>query len=228
MKYDIMLVDIDDTLLDFSAAERFAFDAVHKKNGLIYCEEDYLFYHEANKTAWKALEKENLSLEELLSTRFETYVKARKPSVSPKELSAGYEDFLGQEFSLLNDDVLPTLEFISARARIYAITNGITKIQKNRIANSGVGKYLGGAFISQEIGKKKPSADFYDYIKSQIPDLNVETTLVVGDSMTADIPAARFGYHTCLVGDLNADISNYEIQPEFRFSSFSEVKELFK
>ena len=44
--------------------------------------------------------------------------------------------------------------------RIFGATNGITKIQTGRMANSGIKDYFEHVFISDEVGYQKPDKAF--------------------------------------------------------------------
>ncbi|MBP5308546.1 MAG: HAD-IA family hydrolase, partial [Clostridia bacterium] len=137
------------------------------------------------------------------------------------------ENNLGLNATLIDDDVLPTLEFLKTKAKIYAVTNGIKHVQLKRLEKSGIARFLDGKFISAETGYSKPSKEYFEYVESHIEGFVKDEALLVGDSMTADIPAAKFGYRTCLVAPYDKDISGYPVQPEYRVEKFSQIKKFF-
>jgi len=74
---------------------------------------------------------------------------------------------------------------------IYGATNGITAIQTGRMAHSDISPYFNHIFISEKMGTQKPEALFYEKIAEQIPDFDLSQTLMIGDSLTADIAGAN-------------------------------------
>ena len=228
MNYKFVLLDIDETVLSFTAAEKFAFDKTHKDNGVEYTAEDFLFYKSINDALWKDFEKGRISAAEISNGRFAKYIKERKINVDHEKFRSDYEENLALNATLMSDDVLPTLAFLKERAKIYAVTNGLTAVQTGRLKLSGIDKYLDGVFISANIGFSKPSAEFFSYVEANIENFDKDEAILVGDSMTADIPAAKFGFHTCLVSPVERDLSAYPVQPEYRISEFSEIKRFYK
>ena len=58
--------------------------------------------------------------------------------------------------------------------------------------------YISDAFISEEAGASKPSAEYFDYVFSRIPDAAREDCLLVGDSVSSDIQGANnYGLACC-------------------------------
>ena len=70
---------------------------------------------------------------------------------------------------------------------LYAATNGITAIQTGRLVQSGLATYFNQVFISEQLQTQKPDALFYEKIGQQIAGFSKEKTLMIGDSLTADI-----------------------------------------
>ena len=101
-------------------------------------------------------------------------------------------------------------------------------IQKNRLKLCGIDKYLSGNFVSQAIGFRKPDSKFFEYVENNIPNFDKEKTLLVGDSLSADIAAAKYGYHTCYINRQNIAIPDDKIKPEFEINYFYELKKFFE
>ena len=47
------------------------------------------------------------------------------------------------------------------------------------------------AFISEEAGAPKPQKAYYDYVRSQVPEITAENCLIIGDSLSTDIKGAN-------------------------------------
>ena len=70
------------------------------------------------------------------------------------------------------------------------------------MALSGVGQYLDDAFISEELGCRKPEAAFFDRVFAAIGEEYRACSLLVGDSLSSDMQGGRnAGIPTCFYGD---------------------------
>ena len=70
MKYEILLMDLDDTLLDFGANEEQALKKLFTGFGHSYNDRILSVYNTVNKTLWAAYEKGDISLRQVLDHRF--------------------------------------------------------------------------------------------------------------------------------------------------------------
>lgn len=70
MKYEILLFDVDNTLLDFDANEAESFKNTIIDEGETYSEELYERYREMNHELWKAVERGETTIDEVVNTRF--------------------------------------------------------------------------------------------------------------------------------------------------------------
>lgn len=82
-------------------------------------------------------------------------------------------------------ELLDTL--IDRGYEVYAATNGIISIQTGRLIKSGLAPYFNHVFISEQLVTQKPDALFYERIGQQIHGFSKENTVMIGDSLTADI-----------------------------------------
>ena len=69
-RYDILLFDLDDTLLDFRANEASALPALFERHGYHFSSQIAAFYHPLNQALWAAHERGELPLQQALNTRF--------------------------------------------------------------------------------------------------------------------------------------------------------------
>jgi len=227
MKYKFLLLDVDDTALDFKATERFAFEKTHKDFNIPFSDSDYNSYTKLNESLWKKFEKGEITVKDIQDTRFMLYFSSRNLDEDYNSFQIAYENNLGLSAIPFNDGVIDTLLYISKKAKIYTVTNGLKDVQKNRIKLSGFENCLSGQFISQEIGYRKPDKKFFDYVENNIPSFNKKEALVVGDSLTADIPAVQFGYDACLIDRKGLNIESAQFKPTYVITKFEMLKDFF-
>lgn len=187
LKYKYLLFDLDHTLLDFDAAEDIALSQLLKEEGVedIQAYKDY--YVPMNKSLWKDLEQKKITKKELVNSRFSKLFAHFGIEKDGTYLAERYQFFLskqGQTFPGV-EDLLRKL--ISQGYELYAATNGITYIQTGRLEQSGIAPFFKEIFISEQLHTQKPDAEFYEKIGARIPNFDKNQTLMIGDSLSADI-----------------------------------------
>ncbi|WP_434349584.1 YjjG family noncanonical pyrimidine nucleotidase [Streptococcus sp. KHUD_014] len=191
MKYKFLFFDLDHTLLDFDVAEDIALSQLLKEEGVedIQAYKDY--YVPMNKALWKDLEQKKITKSELINTRFAKLLAHFGIEKDGSYLAERYQFFLskqGQTFPGV-EDLLRKL--ISQGYELYAATNGITYIQTGRLEQSGIAPFFKEIFISEQLHTQKPDAEFYEKIGAQIPNFDKNQTLMIGDSLSADIQGGQ-------------------------------------
>ncbi len=187
LSYKFLLFDLDHTLLDFDAAEDVALTQLLKEEEVADIQAYKDYYVPMNKALWKDLEQKKISKQELVNTRFSRLFAHFEQEKDGSFLAQRYQFYLaqqGQTFSGANE-LLDSL--IERDYELYAATNGITVIQTGRLAQSGLAPYFNQVFISEQLQTQKPDALFYEKIGQQIAGFSKEKTLMIGDSLTADI-----------------------------------------
>jgi len=185
-----VLLDLDETVLDFHRAERIALRKTLIHLGIEPKEEILSRYHEINLSQWKLLELGKLTLPEVKVRRYQLLFEEIGAKCSAQEAAKQYESFLGIGHYFI-EGAEETLGILSEQYRLYVASNGTTAVQKSRIASAGIEKYLSGIFLSEEIGHAKPAAAYFETCFSRIPDFRKEETVIVGDSLSSDIRGGK-------------------------------------
>ncbi len=186
-EYKYLLMDLDGTLYDFDKAEDKALKDLLVSWGLVNCsEEDIQAYHFYNDACWKALERGEITKERLKTKRFEDYLAYLHFDYDPVLAGEEYAENLSHNGFLL-DGAWELLEALSERYELYAVTNGIEKIQLGRWAASGIGRFFKGMFVSDSIGIAKPNLGYFEHVFANIPGFEREKALLIGDSLSSDM-----------------------------------------
>ena len=191
LSYKFLFFDLDHTLLDFDVAEDIALSQLLKEEGVedIQAYKDY--YVPMNKALWKDLEQKKITKAELINTRFAKLFAHFGIEKDGAYLAERYQFFLskqGQTFPGVEDLLR---ELISQGYELYAATNGITYIQTGRLEQSGIAPFFKEIFISEQLNTQKPDAEFYEKIGARIPNFDKNQTLMIGDSLSADIQGGQ-------------------------------------
>ena len=187
MTYKFLLFDLDHTLLDFDTAEDVALTQLLKEEGVADIQVYKDYYVPMNKSLWKDLEEKKITKQELVNTRFSKLFSHFGIEKDGVYLSERYQFYLAQQGQLFSGAMELLDSLIDRGYELYAATNGITIIQTGRMAQSGLAPYFNQVFISEQLQTQKPDPLFYDKIGQQIAGFSKEKTLMIGDSLTADI-----------------------------------------
>lgn len=183
-----LLWDVDNTLLDFSAAEQAAIKNLFQEYGLGACPEEMLQRYAAINTAyWERLERGELTKPEVLVGRFREFFEAEgiNSAIAP-EFNEKYQLRLGDTI-VYRDDSLHIIKSLRGRVRQYVVSNGTVAAQTKKLRLSGLGALMDGIFLSEELGAEKPNAEFFDKVFTALGDIDRSQVMIVGDSMTSDI-----------------------------------------
>lgn len=222
MKYDILLFDADNTVLDFDAAEERALRIAFETNGLHFDSHVLETYKRHNIREWQRLERGEITVEQVLVNRFvETF---RELGISPnlEAVSELYEKELHFGFNVV-PHAEEVLEKLQKTCRLYIVSNGVLSIQNSRMAGSGLDKYFIKRFISEEIGIPKPSAEFFRRSFAQIEHFDCSRALIIGDSLSSDILGGiNAGIATCWFNP-NGMKNKSDVKPNYEISDLRQL-----
>lgn len=196
--YELYLMDADDTLLDFRAAEAAAFKQTFVDLGLSSDEGMYRRYRKINQDLWAMLERGEIEKGMLLLRRFEQLALEFSLPETPARLNEAFLQRLSEHGDTV-EGAGEVLRALSQRAEIAIVTNGVAWAQRQKLARSGLMEFVKWLIISEEAGAEKPCSDFFEAAMRICARTEKRGVLVVGDSPQADIGGARaFGLDSCL------------------------------
>ena len=160
--------------------------------------------------------------------RFEEYSAAKGLKFDINAFYELYEDNLSKTAILLPETVNTLKTLKNLGVRIFLITNGLSKVQRGRLALSGIAEYFEDVFISDEIGYNKPSKEYFGFVSAKITNFNKGKTLIVGDSLISDIALGiNNNVDSCLFNPNKITTPN-KTKPTYEISNMSEVIEIIK
>lgn len=201
MTNGFLFFDLDNTILDFSQAERVALSRTLAERGVEPTPERIRRYSEINISFWEKLERGELTRDEVIVQRFEAFFRELGVALSGAEACSRYEGLLheGHWFMPGAEELLRSLQ---GRHRVFLVSNGLSSVQHARLKSARIEDCFEQLFISEELGCDKPSRLFFDRCFAAIPGFERDRALIVGDSLTSDI-----------LGGINAGIKSCWYNP---------------
>ena len=222
-----ILLDLDDTILDFRRAEASAIGRTLRTFGLDDSPAVLRRYHEINKRHWQMLEEGTMTRAQVLTHRFDELFGEFGMECDSAAVWKIYEKNLSEGHWFI-DGAPELLEAIAPKYDLYLASNGASKVQHPRLDAAGIRKYFKGLFISEEMGADKPSKAYYDLCFAAIADFDPAAALMVGDSLTSDIQGGRnAGIRTCWFNP-HCNPPRPDIPADYEFHALSELPALLE
>ena len=222
--FDILLWDVDGTLLDFAAAEEAAIRALFSEFGLGICTDEMLSRYSAiNKKYWERLERGEMTKSEILVGRFEEFFKSEGLDSSiAEDFNDRYQLGLGDTIAYC-DDSYELVSSLKGKIPQYVVSNGTVIAQTKKLERSGFDKLMDGIFLSEDLGYEKPRIEFFDIVMKAIGEPEKERVLIVGDSLTSDILGGNTaGIKTCFYNPKELK-NNTKAAPDYEVKNLREV-----
>lgn len=196
-KYEIILWDVDQTLLDFLKSEDYALRYAFEQFGKCIDSAIVSLYSEINDSYWKRLEKGEITKQEVLHGRFQSlFAKLSIKDIQVDNFAKIFQTALGS-VCFYKDDSYRLCQELKKDHRQYVVTNGVAWTQQNKLKLAGFDQIMNDIFISENLGSPKPNKEFFDKCFEMIPDFNRQKTIIVGDSLTSDMLGGNRAGITC-------------------------------
>lgn len=221
-KKPILLMDLDNTILDFDTQEAVAITRMLAERGVEATDERLAVFRRINAQHWERLENGTMTRQEVLVGRFSVFFETLGLQLDAQSAQDSYENYLCQgHYFVTGAEAL--LETIYQDNDLYIISNGNTRVQDARLKSSGIARYFKDIFVSETMGCDKPSREFFSLCFSRIPDFAPERALVIGDSLTSDIRGGmNMGVPTCWFNPKHSPLRD-GFTPDYTVYSLDEI-----
>ena len=225
--FEFLFLDLDDTILDFQKAEHVALSKTLRGFGLEPTETVLKRYNLINKAHWEALERKELTREQVLLGRFQVLFEEMGISAEPVKVARAYEHNLsiGHWFLPGAEEAVARL---SRKYKLYLTSNGTASVQKGRMTSANLYRFFEKVFVAQEIGANKPAVEYFEKCFAQIPGFDKTKAIIVGDSLTSDILGGQnAGIATCWVNPHHKQ-GRPDIRVDYEIEALSQLEDLLE
>ncbi len=218
-----ILLDVDDTILDFHQSSRQSILRAAERAGLQLPEAFFDVFTTINVSLWESYERGEINRQQIFDTRWQR---------SFGEVGIEFDGILFEklfrhnlrECAVREPGAERMLRYLSAKYPIYVASNTVIDQQVNRMIIAGFHQYITAYFTSDAIGHAKPSREFFAYCLQHLKDLSPSEVVMIGDSLTADIAgAARCGIKTVWYDKYGKNLPD---AADWRITSLKEIEEI--
>ncbi len=227
MKYQWLLFDFDNTLVDFTNSSHLSFADLVAAHGIEEDPEMYSRYQKVNFQVWKDFEEEKIDALQLRRLRFELFMQAEGIIGEPLDWNAQYLDGLVKH-AVFIEGAKELLDHFHGKFKLGIITNGLKEVQRRRLAKLEMTDYFDVIVVSDEINVAKPQAGFFDHTLNEIGTERKDHLLIIGDSLHSDIIGGNnYGIDTCWFNP-NQKTNDSSIRPTYEINTLHNLSQILK
>lgn len=215
MPYSTLLFDLDHTLFDSDASEAAAFDITMRAAGVSNPSTVLAAYRRINVALWAGVEAGSVQPIDVRTLRFQRLFEEAEIDADVDEMADLFVRSLGGHGDLY-PGAREVLADLAGRARLALVTNGLSDVQRARLARLDIASLFETVVVSSEVGVTKPRPEIFELAFRQLGNPSKESAVMIGDSLTSDIAGgANFGIATCWYNpkglDRNGAVVTYEV-----------------
>ncbi|MDU5559681.1 YjjG family noncanonical pyrimidine nucleotidase [Anaerococcus vaginalis] len=184
-----VLIDIDDTIFDFEKCSKNSFLKTLEKFNIKFKEEDFSYFNRVNDILWTKQKLGEINIKEVFIKRDYLMGKYFNIDIEKGLFNDLFVKFLYDEIEMV-DGIEDLLLYLSDKYKIFTASNGIYKMQENRLKKSNLDKYFDKIFVSDKIGFEKPDKKFFQKIMD-LTKFSNDDLIMIGDSIKSDIIGAK-------------------------------------
>ena len=221
----IILLDLDNTLIDFNECARHSIMNIFNELGFTYTENVFETFITENVKIWKRLEKGEIT---------KTYLRANRWNIILSKLGIDYDGTIIEEKfengvaqgAYAVDGAYELLDYLYPRYELYIVSTGFRFVQESRLKIGDFRKYFKDIFLSEDVGVQKPATEFFDYCFEKLEHPPKEDVILIGDSLSADIIGAIDYAIDSIWFNKNGDELPKDIKPTYIVKKLKDIEKL--
>lgn len=221
--YETLLFDVDETLLNFKEGQHNAITQLFISQGVELTATIRQRYETKNAELWHAFEKGELAKERVLADRFTYIFQECGLQRDGAEMDQIFRGYLKEEAILL-EGALEMVAELAQTHQLYVVTNGVSVTQYRRLEKAALLPYFNEIFVSEDTGYQKPMPEFFDYAFQRIQPFDPSKTLIIGDSLIADIQGGNdAGIASCWYNPQQL-VNQQGVRPTYEISHLNQLR----
>jgi 2-haloacid dehalogenase len=241
LRYEAILIDADDTLFDFHRAESYALEQTLADHKLHIPVDSFIVkFRQINSAVWREYETGQATSQTIRTKRFVQLLQHLEldtnTAIDPQAVSDAYIIHLS-DAAFLVDGAHGFLERLHGLVPIILLTNGLSSVQRPRLAAAGIERYFQGIVISEEVGVQKPDPEVFRIALEHAAGNDAAAgikpaatgpvlpnrAIMIGDSLRSDIQGAMaFGLDACWF-NIRGNQNDYGVEPTYTVTTLGEI-----
>ncbi len=218
----IILIDLDNTLIDFNECARHSIIDIFNKFNLSYSDNVFTTFITENVKIWKRLENGEITKAELRENRWNIILGKLGIDFDGHVVEDLFEKSVAKGAYAV-DGAYELLDYLYPKYDLYIVSNGFRFVQESRLKIGNFDKYFKEIFVSEDIGIPKPATEFFDYCFEKLGNPEKDSVILIGDSLSADIKGGcNYGLETIWFNK-NLESLPDEISPAYIVTQLKEI-----
>ena len=221
--YKAVLLDVDNTLLDFNLSAKETIKICFSVLGVPFTEEAFGVFLRVNDGLWRRIEKKEITRETLHAVRWKMIFSELKINADGGEM----ERLFLENLANVAVPVFGATEivcYLSKKYKLYTASNAPYLQQVKRLTDSGLMPYITGILNFEKQGINKPEKRFFDECLKTLSPINKEDIVFIGDSLTADMAGGRLAGFTTVWFDRDGKTAELPKDCDYRVTRLSDIK----
>lgn len=181
-----ILIDVDNTLLDFNECVKATIKKQFENWNLKYNKSVFPVFKEVNDMLWQKIETGEIDKPALYRLRWKTIFEQLGMEADALAFEQEFREAFSESKQAV-DGAYEILEYLSEKYTVCVASNASYRQQIKRLTNADMMKYLTHIFNSEQIGFPKPENKFFDACFERLGNIPKDNVIMIGDSLSADI-----------------------------------------
>lgn len=234
-KYETLIFDLDDTLIDNNESMKYAFTVVINELGLDYKDELFLKWKHFDTTYWHIWQSGKMTIPKSIKTLEDkkAFLRAKRFLLFFQKLGLDFNSAIALNelyCRMLGINIVEIenasnlLQELYHHHEILIATNGPKEAAMSKIEKAKLKPYISSIICAEDVGFSKPLPEFFDYLYNKTPNKDKRKMLLIGDSLTTDILGGmNNGIDTCWFNPNNNSLPE-EYCPTMTINKLLELK----
>lgn len=208
-KYETLIFDLDDTLIDNNESVKYAFMVVLDQLNIKFTNELFKKWLNFDKKYWHIYENEKIIIPNTIKSKENiiTYLRANRFLIFFKKLNLSLEDAIDINdlfcknlgVNIIEIEGASTLlQKLSPNYEILIATNAAKETAHVKLEKANLDTYISSIITPDDVGYSKPKEEFFNYLYKKCENKDKNKMLLTGDSLTTDILGGmNNGIDTC-------------------------------